>query len=79
MRKVIVSIMILLFLGITFDLPSFAKTKQSYKSSRSSYSKAKTVNVRSYKRKNGTVVKAYKRRPPNSKYTNIKQLKEKAE
>lgn len=64
--------LLLLVLCITFAVPSALvaqnKSSGSRKHSTSSEtSTGKTVHVRSYKKKNGTVVKSYKRRPPNSK------------
>jgi hypothetical protein len=39
------------------------------RSTKSQNTSAKTVHVRSYKKKNGTVVRSYNRRPPKSKQT----------
>jgi hypothetical protein len=63
--------LLLLVLCVTFAVPSALvaqnKSSGSRKHSTSSETTGKTVHVRSYKKKNGTVVKSYNRRPPNSK------------
>ena len=64
--------LLLLVLCLTFALPSALggqnKSSGSRKHSTSSAtSNGKTVHVRSYKKKNGTVVKSYNRRPPKPK------------
>jgi hypothetical protein len=60
---------ILLALLLCLASPVQARTSgHSHSHSRTSTSRAgKSVHVRSYTKKNGTHVRAYNRRPPNSK------------
>lgn len=72
MKKLIVLIVLVLSLGIgsVAGLPTApdASAKGSHRGGRSYHrstrASGKTVHVRSYTRKNGTVVRSHKRRPP---------------
>jgi len=71
MKKLIVLIVLVLSLGLgsIAGLPSApdASAKGSHRVRsyhRSTHASGKTVHVRSYTRKNGTVVNSHKRRPP---------------
>jgi hypothetical protein len=71
-RKFIGGMLLALLLSLSLTSPVAAKTGSSHhsystKSKKSKSTSGKTVHVRSYTKKNGTHVKAYNRRPPNTK------------
>jgi hypothetical protein len=65
MKKLFLILLLVVSLGFALPSDASAKGHKSYhRASRSSRASGKTVHVRTYTKKNGTVVHSHTRRPP---------------
>ena len=70
MSKRLLLLVLCLVLPLSSGFATQPKGSGSHsRSTKSENSSSKTVHVRSYKKKDGTVVRSYNRRPPKSKQT----------